>query len=277
MGYIKSLNSLRFFGALTVIFLHLGSYNVFKSYGLENYHVLISGYTGIHLFYVLSGFLITSLAINEFKKSQSFSLKKFFVRRALRLFPLYYLAILVVFVVQLFKLTNVKFESYLYALFYSYNFVPRKFYHGLLGSFHTLATEEHFYLIFAILFVSMSRFGKKHVFYAVPLVFLTGILFLHNFRDWFVDFEKTHYVSRWTLFAIQPILVGCLGGFVFSSPLLSTLKNKFNDNFIKSSLILVFVFAYLIQVVYRNEIVMSISFLSLILFLTLYENTWLNK
>ena len=73
MKKVPSLNSLRFFGALSVIFLHLGSYAYFKEMGLEKYHVLVSGNTGVQLFYVLSVFLITVLAVNEINKREQFS------------------------------------------------------------------------------------------------------------------------------------------------------------------------------------------------------------
>ena len=120
-GHIPGLNALRFLGALSVIFLHLGSSQFFLDLGLENYHRLISGNTGVILFYVLSGFLITSLAIDEVTKNGSFNIIYFLQRRSLRLFPLYYLALLVIFMLSFFGVTRISDAGWLYAVFYAFN------------------------------------------------------------------------------------------------------------------------------------------------------------
>ena len=151
MTFVPSLNSLRFLGALFVILLHTGSYVWFEARGIERFHILISGSTGVVLFYVLSGFLLTSLALDEIARTSSFSFKRFFARRAFRLFPLYFLALGFLAILDKLGVTQISRTSWKYALAYSYNFVPEAQYNGLLGSLHTLGTEEHFYLFFAAL------------------------------------------------------------------------------------------------------------------------------
>lgn len=281
MPHIPSLNTLRFFGALSVIFLHLGSKNYFKEMGLQNYHVLFSGNTGVQLFYVLSGFLITSLAIKEYQITNNFSFKDFFFRRALRLFPLYYLAILIVLILQIFSLTKVHPISYIFATTYMYNFIPRPFYHGLLGSFHTLATEEHFYLFFAILLAFLVKKGELWVKVGLPTLLIIGIFFLDPLRPLFTYFEKYFFVVRWTPFAIQPILIGCLGGILYKSNFVNqkVLQNKniYYQFGMKLLLLLTSGFCFFIQVYKYNKILLSLSFLSFIFYLVIYNDSLISK
>ena len=77
-GYIRSLDGLRAVAILLVMSYH-GELDRF-------------GWTGVQLFFVLSGFLITGILWNERSRpgSNSFKFKKFWVRRALRIFPLYF-------------------------------------------------------------------------------------------------------------------------------------------------------------------------------------------
>src|SRR5271168_3370525 len=92
--YFPSLNGLRFISAVAVIkehvLLHVGGLKIF-SYG----------WLGVDMFFVLSGFLIVTLLIREKQKSGRVDLKNFYVRRTLRIFPIYYLLIASVFLFYL--------------------------------------------------------------------------------------------------------------------------------------------------------------------------------
>ena len=141
---VSGLNALRFFGALLVILHHLGSHDWFVQLELVKWFRLFSGVTGVNIFYVISGFLITCLALDEIIKKGRFDFAKFLGRRALRLFPLYYLAVFTIAALAALEITQAEPEAFVYAITYAYNLVPKDFYNGLLGSFHTLATEEQF-------------------------------------------------------------------------------------------------------------------------------------
>jgi peptidoglycan/LPS O-acetylase OafA/YrhL len=77
--YFPNLNGLRFFAAFSVMLYH------FFGEGL------INGHYGVVLFFVLSGFLITYLLFEEKEKFGKIEIKKFYFRRILRIWPLYYL------------------------------------------------------------------------------------------------------------------------------------------------------------------------------------------
>ena len=99
--YFQNLNGLRFFAALLVIIHHIEQMK--NSLGLENNWnlpvVLVIGKLGVILFFVLSGFLITYLLLEEERYTQTISIKDFYMRRILRIWPLYFLILLISFFV----------------------------------------------------------------------------------------------------------------------------------------------------------------------------------
>jgi len=93
----QNLNGLRFIGALAVFIFHTFTLNremwgdfyqdsIFKAL----FQLASRGHYGVGLFFVLSGFLITTLMLRELDKTQSINIKNFFVRRILRIWPVYF-------------------------------------------------------------------------------------------------------------------------------------------------------------------------------------------
>jgi peptidoglycan/LPS O-acetylase OafA/YrhL len=123
---------------------------------------MLGGIVGVDIFFVLSGFLITSLLLREWDNRSAISLPKFYARRALRLFPALALAIVVALIVVAlgasqgqghFTLTGIPF-----VIFFVGNFarvIGGQHELGLLGVTWSLAVEEQFYLIwpFAVLLI----------------------------------------------------------------------------------------------------------------------------
>ncbi|OLE55273.1 MAG: hypothetical protein AUG51_04125 [Acidobacteria bacterium 13_1_20CM_3_53_8] len=97
--YLPGLNGLRFFAAILVV---LGHVELLKEYhGYSNIYshpaVYELGRMGVTFFFVLSGFLITYLLLTEKKVVGSISIRKFYIRRILRIWPLYFLLVLLSF------------------------------------------------------------------------------------------------------------------------------------------------------------------------------------
>jgi peptidoglycan/LPS O-acetylase OafA/YrhL len=94
--YFLNLNGLRFIAASTVVIHHVEQTK--DLYGFKNYFgnatVQLIGSMGVTLFFVLSGFLITYLLLQEKAVHQTVQLGKFYMRRVLRIWPLYYLVVL---------------------------------------------------------------------------------------------------------------------------------------------------------------------------------------
>jgi peptidoglycan/LPS O-acetylase OafA/YrhL len=100
--YFPGLHGLRFFAAMMVVFSHvelMKDYHGYPNLYSSNLAVYESGRLGVTLFFVLSGFLISYLLLKEKEVAGSIAVKKFYGRRILRIWPLYYLLVLLTFIV----------------------------------------------------------------------------------------------------------------------------------------------------------------------------------
>lgn len=100
--YFSGLNGLRFFAAIAVVITHvelIKHQSGFSDIWKNNKLVFELGSLGVIFFFVLSGFLITYLLLQEKKLTQTIAVKKFYLRRILRIWPLYYLIVLLGFLV----------------------------------------------------------------------------------------------------------------------------------------------------------------------------------
>ncbi len=128
--------------------------------GLERY---VAGGLGVTIFFFLSGFLITSLMRSEFEKNHSVNLAHFWLRRALRIFPPFYLVLTIAVLGSL--LFHVPDHLSVAAVAAQALHVTNywSIAHSIDGQpigtvvYWSLAVEEHFYLLFPWLFVAMSR------------------------------------------------------------------------------------------------------------------------
>ncbi|HEX8435444.1 acyltransferase, partial [Archangium sp.] len=134
------------------------------------------GYLGVALFFAISGFLITTLLLRERDKVGRISLRGFFARRSLRIFPLYYAVLglyaVVVFLAEKDAVVRGDFFSNLPAfLTYTSNwFVPQHPDKRVIFYFAwSLATEEQFYLMWPLV-IRLSRRAW------VPVLFMCGLL-----------------------------------------------------------------------------------------------------
>jgi peptidoglycan/LPS O-acetylase OafA/YrhL len=97
--YFPNLNSLRFLAALLVIVHHIEQYK--EMLGLSNifhnHSIQLMSKIGVTLFFALSGFLITYLLLVEQKELGKINIRAFYIRRILRIWPLYYLIIFLAF------------------------------------------------------------------------------------------------------------------------------------------------------------------------------------
>lgn len=143
----SALDGLRGISVLAVIWCHVA--------GSHALNLLNQGNKGVDLFFAISGFLVTSLLLGERRRTGSISLRKFFIRRTLRIFPLYY-AVLSMYCVLVFltlrgtpKATEFWDNLPAFASYTSNWFVNLQdgAEHGVTFYFAwSLATEEQFYL-----------------------------------------------------------------------------------------------------------------------------------
>lgn len=159
LGFVPGLNGLRGIAILLVMGNHIP---------LRQYHSLLPcGFVGVDLFFVLSGFLITTLLVQEFNQTGALSLRNFYIRRALRLGPALLVMLLLVcalsFVLFDFKRARQNCLHALIALFYASNWV-KAFSHdglGIVAQTWSLSAEEQFYLVWPLLLLTLLRVSGK--------------------------------------------------------------------------------------------------------------------
>ncbi len=144
MKYIPSLDGLRCLAVLLVLFVH-GHYGYFKG-----------GWIGVDIFFVLSGYLITNLIQTEYTATGLLSFKKFYVRRALRLFPPLILGVILGNALWPYTLSSSDTPDQTLAtlagLFYFANCISPA-YMANLDPLWSLSVEEHFYFIWPLMMV----------------------------------------------------------------------------------------------------------------------------
>jgi len=159
LKHLKELDGVRGMAALMVMFFHFfQSQNGQTWFMVWARKICLFGQTGVSLFFVLSGFLITRILIGQ-KDSPGY-FKNFYIRRALRIFPLYYLFLILYYFVQpVWEGQSIPpFSHQVYYWFYLQN-LAMTFHWNAIGPFHfwSLAVEEHFYLFWPFLIYFLNK------------------------------------------------------------------------------------------------------------------------
>ena len=169
--FLPGLNGIRAMAAISVIVSHIGL-NL-KLYRLPNFGGYSLASFGVTMFFALSGFLITYLLIKEKEKTNDINVKKFYFRRFLRIWPLYYLYLVIVL---LFIGTAISYKAlWMYILFLAN--VPFVFNMTLpyLAHYWSVAVEEQFYLFWPWV-IKKSKNILRGVIIFATLFFVTKIL-----------------------------------------------------------------------------------------------------
>jgi peptidoglycan/LPS O-acetylase OafA/YrhL len=127
------------------------------------------GYSGVDLFFVLSGFLISNLLFQEYQKQDTIRLSRFFLRRAMKLYPSFYLLIGLSVIYCLIWHSPLSERKLLGELFFVQNYLG-----SMWGHTWSLAVEEHFYIFLPLMLALMLKFHKTadNPFWAIPYLFL---------------------------------------------------------------------------------------------------------
>jgi peptidoglycan/LPS O-acetylase OafA/YrhL len=173
MKYIKQLDSIRAVAVVLVIISHW----IPAKYIINR---IPNGAIGVDIFFVLSGFLISSILFENKKKSEQDNISKFvvlrifYIRRSLRIFPIYYLTIIILFFFSEFVNCNIKNNFFYYATYTcNFHYFFNNNWDGITSHLWSLAVEEQFYLIwpFIILFSN-----NKYHFNLIMIFIFIGIL-----------------------------------------------------------------------------------------------------
>jgi len=263
--YFPNLNGIRFIAAFLVIIHHIEQYKSLK--GLSNYwgvipFIEIIGRLGVTLFFVLSGFLITYLLLSEEKVFQAISIKKFYIRRVLRIWPLYFLiVILALFVlpyIGIFTLPGfekgVVHQDLLLKIIFYVVFLPNLvFAHfGMVPyASHTwsIGTEEQFYLVWPVIMKFFRKYRMTVMFIIIFGYLIVYGLLLSHFTD---GLPYKGVITRfWEHFNIDCMAIGGIYAILLfkKDRLLKILMNNYLFYFV-----LVFVIALIIKGQYLPQV-----------------------
>jgi peptidoglycan/LPS O-acetylase OafA/YrhL len=164
-GYLPALDGLRGVAILLVMLLHFQLDRPDTSLGRAYVSIVDTGWAGVDLFFVLSGFLITGILYDN--RSDPHYFRTFYVRRALRIFPLYYGFLVLRFLVapHLFQPEWVELSAsaqdqawaWLYLVNLQYSVPGAGHPAAFVGHFWSLAIEEQFYLVWPAVVLLLGR------------------------------------------------------------------------------------------------------------------------
>lgn len=173
---LMSLNGLRAVSIILVIFSHFYSYenNISDLYLGK----LALGKFGVTIFFVLSGFLITSLLLKERFNNKIIKLKQFYIRRAFRILPLIFLYLFILSGLNLLFKLGISKYSFINSILLIRNLpflITNDWYTGHLWS---LSVEEQYYLLFPFLLVKFKQ--EKYLKLIFLILIIMPILFYLN-------------------------------------------------------------------------------------------------
>lgn len=203
---IYGFDGLRALSVTLVILSHIGIIQMATSPFWVEFFSIFNADFGVKIFFVLSGFLITTLLIDEHRTFGGVNIAHFMMRRALRILPLYYLVIVFAVTLRYFYITYVNVESVVYGSLLIYNYMPRDKMVHFFAHLWSLAVEEQFYVLWPLVFASLAR-SKR----ALPVAaFATIGLCWLRMRTGYGEEELTRFPNQWTIPAIYPIMIGCV-------------------------------------------------------------------
>lgn len=175
--YRPELDALRLFAFLGVLIHHgaarPGAFLIVRK----------AGAFGLSLFFLLSAYLITELLLREREKWGTVHLKSFYVRRVLRIWPLYFTALLACIAIA--KISHQPMQHMAiagFALFIA-NWVPRAEHVGFFGAMWSISIEEQFYVIWPVLAKWRGR-ASVAIASAILITASAATIVLLSFRTW---------------------------------------------------------------------------------------------
>ncbi|MFL2884968.1 MAG: acyltransferase family protein [Candidatus Pelagibacter sp.] len=220
--YIQYLRAL---SVLLVFFYHL------------KFEIFQNGYLGVDIFFVISGYVITSRLYEDFKINKTISLKNFFIKRFKRIYPILLVFLFTTFIIitilSPLENFNNRINTLLFALLgisnFFYLFSDKGYFDTIfddpLNHTWSLGVEEQFYIFFPISFLILIYFFRnnfKFISYFFITLILLGIIFTFSNQD---DVKLTFYSP---LFRFWQFLFGSV---IFLISLYSDYKNKYLSYF----------------------------------------------
>ena len=176
-GRIPSLDGLRAISILLVVVGHAISPKAFPTLFTMFGHL---GNYGVRIFFLISGFLITTLLLKEHDRTGHISLKNFYIRRSLRIFPAFYLYVATIVVLSSLGMVVLYQGDLLHTLTYTMNYHMKRSWY--LNHIWSLSVEEQFYLLWpAVVLLAKPRGGLRIAMWVVLLAPIMRVIMAFGF------------------------------------------------------------------------------------------------
>lgn len=212
---LHGLNTLRAFAILYVFIFH---YTILSKQQPEWLTSISSmGWVGVDLFFVLSGFLISSQLFDEIKETQHINLKHFFTKRFFRIIPAFLVTVALYFLFPFFREKEALPPLWKYLTFTQNIGLNIKDY-GTFSHAWSLCVEEHFYLLLPLILILSLRAGFfKMLSWLLPVLFLAGFAMrIYSYNSLYMPHSNTDdswmYWYRYVYYPTYTRLDGLLAG-----------------------------------------------------------------
>lgn len=266
--YLPNLNSLRAIAACMVIISHLLNNKTKLGQHLGHF-----GGLGVTIFFTLSGFLITYLLLAEQEKFKTIKVKDFYIRRALRIWPLYFLVLLFTYILIPFiipsyyqkEINRFNFNSVLLNIFFLTNVtLILKMTPLIIRVIWSIGIEEQFYIFWPWVIKLKQKWRNKIIF--LIILAIPALKFLFMALNKFTSIELYQTISSiLSVTRFDAMAVGGLFGILGYSKELKVLKFTFKlENFFgKNMQLLVFGLAFFSIIItsYSSDFFNIVNFL----------------
>ncbi len=257
--FFENLDGLRFFCFLSVFLFHSfhTEFDYIKSdttYQFIKRFLFANGNLGVNFFFVISGFLITFLLIKEKEQNGQINLKNFWMRRILRIWPLFYFCVFFGFIVFpfikiLFEQTPCETANWIYYVTFTNNFdfiakgLPDA---SILGVLWSVAIEEQFYLVWPIILYILPK--NKYW-----IAFTSAIVGSLIFRA--IHIDNPAMLENHTFSCMGDLATGAMGAWLINE---KTKFRHFIENLKKHQICILYI-SLTIIFLFRRELLMSIA------------------
>jgi len=229
-GYLPTLDGWRAIAILAVLLDHATEYSSLR----EHPRVIAfthTGPNGVSLFFAISGFLICSRLLEEYRAFGRISLRGFYIRRACRILPPAIFYLLVIAGLSLLGLIVVSQSEWWSSLFFFRNYLPAAWipqgWGGYTIHYWSLAVEEHFYLLWPAALVFLGK-GRARWF-ALGLAITVAAWRAWDFHyHWFDRLVPGLLFGSRTDVRLDALLLGCLAALILEE---DSIRSKFSRSF----------------------------------------------
>ncbi len=199
--HIPALDGFRGLAAILVVVFHIFEF-------LSKY--LFFGWIGLEMFFVLSGYLITDILIKTVGRKNY--LRNFYMRRILRIFPLYYLCLLIFLVI--FPLLDIELglkyytdnQVWLWTYMQNWLYIFKNPSSNTLNHLWSMAVEEHFYILWPLVILLLRKPKYLLIFLFTLFALVVGL----RIWVWSKHIQDFAYFNLFAFTRIDGICVGCI-------------------------------------------------------------------